>query len=50
MPHEDGELIRIAWHLGNRHLPVQLLNDPDQDPTRIMSLAIWSSGPRDMWT
>ncbi len=22
--HEDGELIRIAWHLGNRHLPVQL--------------------------
>lgn len=21
----DGELIRIAWHLGNRHLPVQLL-------------------------
>jgi urease accessory protein len=25
--HEDGELIRIAWHLGNRHLPVQLLGD-----------------------
>ena len=25
--HEDGELIRIAWHLGNRHLPVQLLDD-----------------------
>jgi urease accessory protein len=25
--HEDGELIRIAWHLGNRHLPVQLLED-----------------------
>lgn len=24
--HEDGELIRIAWHLGNRHLPVQLLD------------------------
>jgi urease accessory protein len=24
--HTDGELIRIAWHLGNRHLPVQLLN------------------------
>ncbi len=22
--HEDGDLIRIAWHLGNRHLPVQL--------------------------
>lgn len=25
--HEDGELVRIAWHLGNRHLPVQLLAD-----------------------
>ncbi len=25
--HDDGELIRIAWHLGNRHLPVQLLGD-----------------------
>lgn len=25
--HEDGELVRIAWHLGNRHLPVQLLDD-----------------------
>jgi urease accessory protein len=25
--HEDAELIRIAWHLGNRHLPVQLLGD-----------------------
>jgi urease accessory protein len=25
--HDDGELIRIAWHLGNRHLPVQLLHD-----------------------
>ncbi|MDR3530516.1 MAG: urease accessory protein UreE [Rhodopila sp.] len=25
--HEDSELIRIAWHLGNRHLPVQLLGD-----------------------
>ena len=25
--HEDGDLIRIAWHLGNRHLPVQLLDD-----------------------
>ena len=22
-----GELVRIAWHLGNRHLPVQLLGD-----------------------
>jgi urease accessory protein len=25
--HEPGELVRIAWHLGNRHLPVQLLGD-----------------------
>jgi urease accessory protein len=25
--HGDGELVRIAWHLGNRHLPVQLLGD-----------------------
>jgi urease accessory protein len=25
--HDDGELVRIAWHLGNRHLPVQLLED-----------------------
>jgi urease accessory protein len=25
--HDPGELIRIAWHLGNRHLPVQLLDD-----------------------
>ena len=25
--HNNGELIRIAWHLGNRHLPVQLLDD-----------------------
>jgi urease accessory protein len=24
---EHGELVRIAWHLGNRHLPVQLLGD-----------------------
>lgn len=23
--HHEGELIRIVWHLGNRHLPVQLL-------------------------
>ena len=23
--HDDGDLVRIAWHLGNRHLPVQLL-------------------------
>ena len=25
--HEEGELVRIAWHLGNRHLPVQLLDE-----------------------
>jgi urease accessory protein len=25
--HDDADLIRIAWHLGNRHLPVQLLGD-----------------------
>ncbi len=25
--HDAGDLLRIAWHLGNRHLPVQLLDD-----------------------
>jgi len=25
--HDAGELVRIAWHLGNRHLPVQLWGD-----------------------
>ena len=25
--HDDDDLVRIAWHLGNRHLPVQLLGD-----------------------
>ena len=25
--HRDADLIRIAWHLGNRHLPVQLLGN-----------------------
>ena len=25
--HDDGEMVRIAWHLGNRHLPVQLCGD-----------------------
>ncbi len=24
--HDEHELVRIAWHLGNRHLPVQLLD------------------------
>jgi len=25
--HRDSDLVRIAWHLGNRHLPVQLLGN-----------------------
>ena len=25
--HDEGDLVRIAWHLGNRHLPVQLLGE-----------------------
>jgi urease accessory protein len=25
--HRDADLVRIAWHLGNRHLPVQLLGN-----------------------
>jgi urease accessory protein len=25
--HGEGDLVRIAWHLGNRHLPVQVLAD-----------------------
>ena len=25
--HGPADLVRIAWHLGNRHLPVQLLGD-----------------------
>ena len=25
--HGAAEMVRIAWHLGNRHLPVQLLGD-----------------------
>jgi urease accessory protein len=25
--HDDGDLVRIAWHLGNRHLPVQVLGE-----------------------
>ncbi|HVC62573.1 MAG TPA: urease accessory protein UreE [Acetobacteraceae bacterium] len=24
--HDEGTLVRIAWHLGNRHLPVQLFD------------------------
>jgi urease accessory protein len=25
--HDPGDMARIAWHLGNRHLPVQVLGD-----------------------
>ena len=25
--HDAGEMVRIAWHLGNRHLPAQLCDD-----------------------
>ena len=25
--HDPAGLVRIAWHLGNRHLPVQLMGD-----------------------
>ena len=25
--HDDEDLVRIAWHLGNRHLPVQILGE-----------------------
>jgi urease accessory protein len=25
--HDTGDLLRIAWHLGNRHLPVQLAGE-----------------------
>ncbi len=25
--HDEADLVRIAWHLGNRHLPVQLLGE-----------------------
>ncbi len=25
--HDAAALVRIAWHLGNRHLPVQLIGD-----------------------
>ncbi len=25
--HDEGDLVRIAWHLGNRHLPVQVLGE-----------------------
>ena len=25
--HDAAEMVRIAWHLGNRHLPVQLIGE-----------------------
>jgi urease accessory protein len=25
--HDAGDLLRLAWHLGNRHLPAQMLED-----------------------
>ena len=25
--HDENEMVRIAWHLGNRHLPVQLVGE-----------------------
>ena len=28
--HAPGALVRIAWHLGNRHLPVQLMADGER--------------------
>jgi urease accessory protein len=30
-----SELVRIAWHLGNRHLPTQLVPGPDGGTIRI---------------
>lgn len=33
--HSSAELVRIAWHLGNRHLPTQLLPGPDGGTIRI---------------
>jgi urease accessory protein len=30
-----SELVRIAWHLGNRHLPTQLVPGPDGGTLRI---------------
>jgi len=33
--HSSAELVRIAWHLGNRHLPTQLLPGPHGGTIRI---------------
>ncbi|WP_260928869.1 urease accessory protein UreE [Novosphingobium sp. 9] len=32
---DSAALVRIAWHLGNRHLPTQLLPGPDGGTLRI---------------
>ncbi len=33
--HSSAELVRIAWHLGNRHLPTQLVPGADGGTLRI---------------
>lgn len=33
--HSTADLVRIAWHLGNRHLPTQLVSGPDGGALRI---------------
>jgi urease accessory protein len=33
--HSTAEMVRIAWHLGNRHLPTQLVPGPDGGTLRI---------------
>ncbi len=33
--HSTAELVRITWHLGNRHLPTQLVPGPDGGQLRI---------------
>ncbi|WP_254514776.1 urease accessory protein UreE [Novosphingobium sp. G106] len=33
--HSTAEMVRIAWHLGNRHLPTQLLPGDDGGTLRI---------------
>lgn len=33
--HNTAEMVRIAWHLGNRHLPTQLLPGPEGGTLRI---------------
>jgi len=33
--HSTAELVRIAWHLGNRHLPTQLVPGPGGGTLRI---------------